>query len=101
MSNSTTPFREPASNTSAIGVQPIPPRIERFFAWLLPAFLFSSCRWYRRASGGRWSQVYSYYCEEWAYKGCRRMPHCRVADGSIRVITGCTDKKCICESYDP
>lgn len=100
MSDTETPYRKPAP-PCVVAERHGPTRLERFFAWLLPAFLFSSCRWYRSASGGRWSQTYCFEGSGLRYTGWRRMPFCVISDGVRLNVTGCTSTKCLCENYDP
>jgi hypothetical protein len=99
MSDTETPYRKPAP-PCAVAERAEPTRLERFLAWLLPALLFSSWRWYRRASGGRWARVYLSDSGQWSYCGWRRVPFCytHTAEKPLLYHT-CGAGNCLCENY--
>lgn len=77
-----------------------PSALARFFAWLLPAWAFASCRWYRRATGGRWARTWHNisHIRDWHYVGWRRHATCRSGCGNALNVE-CTKDACKCEVY--
>lgn len=96
----TTPFRK----TSSADTQIEPVRVSavaRFFAWILPVSLFGSCRWYRRATGGRWTRMWVARDGAWEYEGWSITPFCwHSASPKDHRRGECTKELCKCEEYD-